>query len=217
MRRRLELFGLRQLGQFAGLPPAAVLAQFGWEGQAAHRLARGQDDRPLIPGQGERIETAHREFDLPLDSLDPLVAAAGRLVADLAGRLAPAFLRASQLGVQIACANGAVLDARRILVEPTADAGRLGRLAEVVLRSLSYPDRVSDLTLALGGLSAPSLHQLSLFVSPGSNSQAEAAEAHLARLAERYGPHCFQRAILVDPKHRLAARRYTMIGYFDGQ
>ena len=39
-RRRLQLFGLRRLDQFARLPPAAVLAQFGWEGQRAHRLAR---------------------------------------------------------------------------------------------------------------------------------------------------------------------------------
>jgi hypothetical protein len=132
---------------------------------------------------------------------------------ELAGRLTPAFLRANQLGVQIACANGAVLDARRILAEPTADAGRLGRLAEVVLRSLPYPDRVSDLTLALGGLSAPSLHQLSLFISPGSNPQEDAAEAHLTRLVERYGPHCFRRAILIDRNHRLAARRFVQLDW----
>lgn len=218
MRRRLELFGLRRLGQFAGLPPAAVLAQFGWEGQAAHRLARGQDDRPLIPGQGEHTATAHREFEPPLDSLEPLVAAAGRLVADLAGRLAPAFLRASQLDVQIACADGALLDAHRILAEPTADAGRLARLVEVLIRSMSYAERVSDLTLTLGGLSAPSLHQLSLFGSPGGASrhrsaQEDAAEAYLTRLAERYGPHCFQRATLVDPDHRLAARRFVQADF----
>ena len=33
--RRLQLFGLRRLDQFARLPPAAVLAQFGWEEQRA--------------------------------------------------------------------------------------------------------------------------------------------------------------------------------------
>lgn len=37
--RRLHLFGLRRLAQFARLPPAAVLAQFGWEGERAHRFA----------------------------------------------------------------------------------------------------------------------------------------------------------------------------------
>lgn len=209
MQRRLELFGLRRLGQFASLPPAAVLAQFGWEGQRAHRLARGQDDRPLIPGQDERVEAAHREFDPPLDDLEDLIGAAGQLVMALADRLAPAYLRASQLDVQVGCTNGATLEARRILAEPTAGAGRLHRLAEVLVRSLSYPDRVSDLTLTLSGLSAPSLHQLSLFLSPGGNPRDEAAEAHLAHLAERYGRHCFQRATLTDPEHRLATQRFT--------
>jgi DNA polymerase-4 len=214
MRQRLELFGLRRLGQFAGLPPAAVLAQFGWEGQRAHRLARGQDDRPLIPGQGERVEAAHRESDPPLDDLEHLIGAAGQLVVALADRLAPGFLRASQLDVQVACANGATLEARRVLAEPTADVGRLARTAEALLRGLSYPDRVGDLTLTLGGLSTPSLHQLNLFLSLAEISpKEEEAEAHLARLAERYGPHCFQRAVLVDPEHRLAARRFVRMDF----
>ena len=208
-RRRLQLFGLRRLDQFARLPPAAVLAQFGWEGQRAHRLARGQDDRPLIPGQGERVETAHHEFEPPLEDLEHLIAAAGRLATDLAGRLAPALLRAGQLDVQVICADGTPLDARRILAEPTADAGRLARLAEALLRPLSYPDRVSDLTLTLSGLSAPSLHQLSMWHNP----QEDAAEAHLARLAARYGPGCFRRSALVDPENRLAGKRFVMVDY----
>ena len=163
----------------------------------------------MIPGQGERVETAHHEFEPPLDDLEHLIAAAGRLATDLAGRLAPALLRAGQLDVQVICADGTPLDARRILAEPTADASRLARLAEALLRPLSYPDRVSDLTLTLSGLSAPSLHQLSIWHNP----QEDAAEAHLARLAERYGPHCFQRAALVDPEHRLAARRFVQVDF----
>ncbi len=87
IQRRLQLFGLRRLEQFARLPPAAVLAQFGWEGQQAHRLARGQDDRPVAPGQDERSEQASQQFDPPLDNLETLLAAAGRLVEALAQRL----------------------------------------------------------------------------------------------------------------------------------
>ncbi len=208
-RRRLQLFGLRRLDQFARLPPSAVLAQFGWEGQRAHRLARGQDDRPLIAGYSERFETGHREFEPPLDDLEHLIAAASRLVTDLAGRLAPALLRGGQFDVQMICADGTPLDAHRILAEPTADASRLARLAEALLRPLSYPDRVSDLTLTLSGLSVPSVHQLSIW----HNSREDAAEAHLARLAKRYGPHCFQRAALVDPEHRLAARRFIQVDF----
>jgi DNA polymerase-4 len=207
MRRRLHLFGLRQMGQFARLPPAAVLAQFGWQGQRAHCLARGEDDRPLVPGRGEHSETAACQFDPPLDNLETLVVTAHRLAQELGDRLVPAFLRAGLVHLLITCTNGTSLAAQRILAEPTADAGRLGRLAEALLRPLPYADRVSELAVTLGDLGAPSLHQLSLWHAP----QAVEADAHLARLAVRYGPGCFRRGILVDPDHRLAGRRYVMV------
>lgn len=209
MQRRLQLFGLHRLGQFARLPPAAVLAQFGWEGQQAHLLARGEDNRPLIPGHGERSEQASQQFDPPLDNLETLLAAAGRLVDALAQRLSAVWLRAGRLALEVQCADGASLAAQRTLAEATADAGRLGRLAETLLRPLAYSAPIEALSVALSDLSAPSLHQLSLWHDP----QEQAAEAHLRRLAERYGPGCFQRSIVTAPEHRLAGRRYVVVDW----
>lgn len=209
LQRRLQLFGLRWLEQFARLPPAAVLAQFGWEGQCAHRLARGQDDRQVVAGRGERSEQAGQQFDPPLDSLETLVAAAARLAAALAQRLDVSFLRAGRLAVEVQCADGAALAAERILAEATADAGRLARLAETLLRPLCYRERVEALELTLSDLSTPSMHQLSLWHTP----QEQAAEAHLRRLAARYGPECFRRGVLVAPEHRLAGRRAALVDW----
>jgi DNA polymerase-4 len=209
VQRRLQLFGLRRLEQFARLPPAAVLAQFGWEGQRAQRLARGQDDRPLVPGRAERSEQASQQFDPPLDNLETLLAAAGRLVAGLAQRIDTDLLRAGRLAVEVQCADGASLAAGRTLAEATADAERLARLAETLLRPLGYSDRIDALAVILSDLSTPSLHQLSLWHSP----QEQAAEAHLRRLAARYGPGCFQRSALVAPQHRLAGRRYVLVDW----
>ncbi|MEZ4767205.1 MAG: hypothetical protein R2844_02120 [Caldilineales bacterium] len=177
-RRRLHLFGLRRLAQFARLPPAAVLAQFGWEGERAHRLARGQDNRLVSPGQSERSEQAGQQFDPPLDNLETLAAAAVRLVERLAHRLETAFLRAGRLALEVSCADGALLTAERILADATADRGRLARLAETLLRSLRYSDRAEALEVTLADLSAPSMHQLSLWHNP----QEQEAEDHLRRL-----------------------------------
>jgi DNA polymerase-4 len=212
MQRRLHLFGLRWLEQFARLPPAAVLVQFGWEGQRAHLLARGEDNRPLVPGHGERSEQASQQFDPPLDNLETLLAAADRLVDMLAQRLGAAWLRAGRLAIEVQCADGALLAAERTLAEATADAGRLARLAEILLRPMPYSDRIDALAMTLSDLSAPSLHQLSLWHDP----QEQAAEAHLRRLAARYGPDCFQRSTLVAPEHRLAGRRYVMVNWMTG-
>jgi DNA polymerase IV len=209
MQRRLQLFGLRWLEQFARLPPAAVLAQFGWEGQRAHHLARGEDNRPLVPGQGERREQASQQFDPPLDNLETLLAAAGQLVKALTQRINVAWLRAGRLALEVQCADGASLPAGRTLAEATADTGRLARLAETLLRPLRYSDRVEALAVTLSDLSTPSLHQLSLW----HDLQERAAEAHLRRLAARYGPNCFQRSALIAPDHRLAGRRYVMVDW----
>lgn len=209
IQRRLQLFGLRWLEQFARLPPAAVLAQFGWEGQQAHLLARGEDNRPLVPGHGERSEEASQQFDPPLDNLETLLAAAGRLVEGLAQRLNAVWLRAGRLALTVQCADGASLATGRTLAEATADAGRLARLAETLLRPLRYSDCVEGLVVTLSDLSAPALHQLSLWHNP----QEQAAEAHLRRLAARYGPGCFQRSALVAPEHRLAGRRYVVVDW----
>ena len=43
----LARLGIRTLGAFAALPARAVVARFGAPGEAAHRLARGLDERPL--------------------------------------------------------------------------------------------------------------------------------------------------------------------------
>lgn len=206
IQRKLHLFGLRRMGQFARLPPAAVLAQFGWEGRRAQRLARGQDDRPITPGRNTRCETMTQQFDPPLDNVETLAAVAARLLQHLSGRLTRALLRAGQVDLTLTCADAAHLAAQRVLAEPTADAERLGRLAATLLRGLSYPDRVSELTLILSDLNTPSLHQLSLWRDP----RASEAEAYLARLTARYGSHCFRHAQLVDPAHRLAARRFVL-------
>lgn len=206
VQRRLQLFGLRRLAQFARLPPAAVLSQFGWEGQRAHRLARGQDDRLVAAGQGEHSQQAAQQFDPPLDNLETLAAVAAQLTAELARRLQGSFLSAGRLTVEATCADRAFLTAERFLAEATADAGRLARLAEALLRSLRYSDRVEALTVRLNDLSTPSMHQLSLWHSP----QEEEAEAYLRRLEVRYGAECFQRGVLVAPDHPLAGRRYVM-------
>jgi nucleotidyltransferase/DNA polymerase involved in DNA repair len=41
--QRLSFLGLRTLGQYAALPPAAVWQQFGRAGKLAHRYAQGQE------------------------------------------------------------------------------------------------------------------------------------------------------------------------------
>ncbi|HEV2760193.1 MAG TPA: DNA polymerase Y family protein [Acidimicrobiales bacterium] len=107
----LVRLGIRTLGQLAELPTAAVLARFGPDGAAAHRLARGLDERPLAARIPPLDLTMVAELDPPAERLET----AAFVAKNLADRLHEA------LGVQ-------GLTATRVLVEAEWEHGeRLGR------------------------------------------------------------------------------------------
>lgn len=58
-----QVLGLRTIGQFAALSPAAVAGRFGAAGQRLHRYARGNDPRPVNPPATKPSITAQRECD----------------------------------------------------------------------------------------------------------------------------------------------------------
>ena len=66
----LARLGIRTLGQLAELPAPAVLARFGPAGAAAHRLARGLDERPLAARIPPLDLTVVAELDPPADRLE---------------------------------------------------------------------------------------------------------------------------------------------------
>jgi len=61
--RRRDLLGLRTLGRIARLPRSSMLAQFGREGERAHRLACGDDREPLRPYQPPAVIRESYEFE----------------------------------------------------------------------------------------------------------------------------------------------------------
>lgn len=77
----LRRLGLRTLGAFARLPAADVLARFGREGQGAHRLAAGLDERPPDARHPPVDWSVSAEIDPPADRVDR-VAFVGRSLAD---------------------------------------------------------------------------------------------------------------------------------------
>ena len=92
--------GLRTLADVAALPAADVLARFGLEGQAAHRLARGFDERPpdtRIPPPMLRVEAV---LDPPAERVDTAAFVAKSLAGELHDRLE---------GLGLACTRVAIL------------------------------------------------------------------------------------------------------------
>jgi protein ImuB len=86
----LRRLGVRTLGAFAALPARQVLARFGNDGLAAHRLASGRDDRPLATRRPPPELATNAAFEPPVERVDQVAFAirstAERLVAGLAER-----------------------------------------------------------------------------------------------------------------------------------
>jgi protein ImuB len=83
----LRRWGLRTLGDVAGLPADAVAARLGQRGVAWQRCARGEDPGPLIPAvPDERFEQS-LDLEWPIDSLEPLSFVLGRLMEPLSVHL----------------------------------------------------------------------------------------------------------------------------------
>lgn len=68
---QLAALGIRTIGDFAALPRHGVALRFGATGVAAHRLAQGEDDRPLQPRSRPdvRAEVIELDGDAGLDAL----------------------------------------------------------------------------------------------------------------------------------------------------
>jgi protein ImuB len=84
----LGRLGITTLGAFAALPSSQVSGRFGSDGTAAHRLARGLDERPVaarIP-LPDLVVTA--ELDPPAERVDTAAFVAKNLAGELHRRLA---------------------------------------------------------------------------------------------------------------------------------
>jgi protein ImuB len=102
----LNRLGLRTLGDLAALPADVVLARFGPEGALAHRLARGQDERPLALRTPPLDLTVTAELDPPADRVDVAAFTAKALADQLHQRLAILGLACTRLAIEAETEHG---------------------------------------------------------------------------------------------------------------
>lgn len=102
----LRRLGIRTLGEFAALPPADVLARFGFDAALVHRLAAGGDERPLAIRQPPADLDVIERFDEPLDRIDAAAFAARALAVRLHERLAGHGLACTRLGIEAVTERG---------------------------------------------------------------------------------------------------------------
>jgi len=102
----LVRLGLSSLGEFAALPTADVVARFGADGAAAHRLARGLDERPPAVVDPPPDLVVAIELDPPAERVDTAAFVGKSLADDLFDRLDGAGLSCTRLRIDAETEHG---------------------------------------------------------------------------------------------------------------
>ena len=102
----LGRLGIRTLGDFASLPASDVLARFGADGAAAHRLARGLDERPLAARVPPPDLAVSMELDPPAERVDTAAFAARSLAYGLHDQLAALGLACTRIAIEAETEHG---------------------------------------------------------------------------------------------------------------
>ena len=195
--RRLGFLGLRTLGQYAALPPAAVWQQFGRPGRLAQRCARGQDDRPVVPRSQERRLVADDEFETPLVERERLSTALWQLVSPLLAQLRENLQACSQIRLTVHFADHTVQERERSFLIPTAEEGKVISALRQLLGDMQWPAGAQALKVVLEQIQDAVAEQLSLF--PAENERERKLREVQKYLAARFGANRLRRAVLPQP------------------
>jgi protein ImuB len=101
-------WGLRTLGDLASLPATGLAERLGPDGPRLRRLARGEDDAPLVPTVPAESFECTLEVDWPVDGLEPLSFLLARVLEPLCDGLRRKGRRAAALGLELRLVDGRV-------------------------------------------------------------------------------------------------------------
>jgi hypothetical protein len=160
---RLSFLGLRTLGQYAALPSPAVMVQFGRAGRMAHRCARGEDDRPVIPRRQVVRRTVDCELEAPLAERERLLAALRVGVSPALAELREGLKACGQVRLMVDFDDGSAQERARTLLFPTADEAQVLRILEQLLERIHWQTPAVALRVALEQIQDAVIEQLTFF------------------------------------------------------
>ena len=198
---RLEMLGIRRVGEFLKLPAGGVRRRFGPETEGLHRfasgvLADGAAELPLQPQDPE--QPAAYTVRLPVPSSETL-----RLL-DAAARCLDSLLRATEARQDMVQELHLLLKTEEeesksetlTPAVPTRDRRLLLELIALRLEALRLPGPAAAVTLS-GAYTREAIAQRELFAQRFAEARAAAAQA-FARLRAVFGNEAVQRACLED-------------------
>lgn len=145
----LRRWGIATIGDLAVLPRAELHGRLGEAGVRWHRLAHGDDLRPLVRGVVEEPYTQVMALEWPVEALDPLSFVLARLLDPLCARLDRAERGAVGLRLWLRLVTRTVCARYLQLPAPIRDAKVLRTLLLLHLESRPPEAGIDEVTLTL--------------------------------------------------------------------
>ncbi|ETZ27532.1 impB/mucB/samB family protein [Mycobacterium intracellulare MIN_052511_1280] len=208
--------GIRTIGQFAALSRSDVASRFGADGVTAHRLARGEPERPPSGREPPAELEAVLDCDPPIDRVDAAAFAGRSLAGTLHQALMAAGVGCTRLAIHAVTANGEERHrvwrcAEPLTEDATADRVRWQLDGWLSNRTARDPRPTAAVTLlrlqAVEVVSAEAL-QLPLWGGLGEEDRLRARRA-LVRVQGLLGPEAVRVPVLSGG--RGPAERITLI------
>lgn len=202
-RETFSSWGIRTLGQLAGLPQAALIARVGEAGRQLQALSRGDHDHLLTPLEpaADAVLCESTELEHPVDLLEPLLFLISRMLEQIVRRAAARALAIAQVETRLVLDGPTHRDApreHRRMVRPALPEWRHSTLLKLVQLDLElHPPEAAVIALHLVAQPARSqIVQQGLFTP--QTPEAGRLEILLARLRKLVGEDRVGAAELLD-------------------
>ncbi len=182
----LKLWGLRTVGDLAGLPAAEIHSRLGERGAALHAAARGFDPEPLTPLPPAPTFRESQTLEWPIDNLEPFLFVARGAVERVAARLDARGMGCKRLELSLKLEPEGLHELAIELPAPTREARTLLSLVRLHLEAEPPRAPITSMQL-LAHPDVPRQAQLSL-LGPAALSPDRLA-AVTARLLALLGPN----------------------------
>lgn len=209
---RLKLLGVTTIGAFAHLPVEELPRRFGPEATLAWRIARGDDDTPLVPRRRPEICALRQSFDPPIEDRDLLLNAARSLLERLSRSLQEQRRTFRSLRLTIGLDDGRSLDRSASLRAAVNEPRSCHALLREMIAGLRLDQSAASISVQLEAIAPEILSQGELFDGGGAERRARLTRA-ITEVDRRYHGR-LRRVVPGDqPASLLDDRRLLLLPY----
>jgi DNA polymerase-4 len=183
---KMHALGYATLGDLARADEDALERAFGRWGAQMGRLARGEDDRPVVPDRQAKSIGAEQTYEEDLVGHDAVAATLLEHASRIARRLVRADISARTVTVKVKYASFQLVSRQITLPEAVQDTDAIHRAALAALERVPLEGKRVRLTGVSAGGIEDGPPQPTLFGDPRAPLR-RAVEDVAAKIADRYG------------------------------